>query len=53
LLGDVKPFGSVGILILASEELSEDGIISDERVKGGLSLGGCGDAKAVKRRTVS
>ena len=31
LLGNVKPFRPVGILVLASEELSEDGIISDER----------------------
>ena len=31
LLSDVKSFRSVSILILASEELSEDGIISDER----------------------
>lgn len=31
LLSDVKPFGPVGILILASEELPEDGIISGER----------------------
>ena len=31
LLSDVKPLSSVGILILASEELPQDGIISDER----------------------
>ena len=44
LLGDIKPFRSVGILVLASEELPEDGVIPDERREGqeGLSLGGCG-----------
>ena len=31
LLGDVKAFSSVGVLVLASEELPEDGVISDER----------------------
>jgi len=31
LLGNVKPLSSVGVLVLASEELPEDGIISDER----------------------
>jgi hypothetical protein len=30
LLGDVKTFSPIGILILASEELSKDGIISGE-----------------------
>jgi hypothetical protein len=44
LLGDVEPIGSVGILVLASEELSEDGIVSDggRTTPRGLWLGGCG-----------
>ena len=31
LLGDIEPFGSVGILIFASEKLPQYRIISDER----------------------
>ena len=30
MLGDVKPFSSIRILVLASEELSENRIISDK-----------------------
>lgn len=41
LFGDVKPLCSVRILILASEEFSEDGIISGGR-KVRPRVGGCG-----------